>query len=69
MKEAKIVAIVVLVILLGIVVIQNRADVETHFLIISVKMPQILLLLLTTAGGFALGMLVALGWRYRKPRV
>lgn len=60
MKSVKIILILVLVSALGIVFIQNRAPVKTHFLLITVEMPHILLLLLTMAGGFVLGLLVAL---------
>lgn len=59
MKTAKLIGILALVLSLGIVFIQNRAPVRTHFLFITVEMPHILLLLLTAGGGFALGLLVA----------
>jgi len=60
MKTAKLIGILVLVLALGIVIIQNRAPVQTHFLLVTVEMPQILLLMLTAGAGFALGLLVAL---------
>jgi uncharacterized integral membrane protein len=60
MKTAKLIGILALVLVLGIVIIQNRAPVQTHFLLITVEMPHILLLLLIAGGGFALGLLVAL---------
>lgn len=60
MKNAKLIAILVLVVLLGTVVIQNRAPVETTFLVVTVTMPLILLLALTAAVGFAIGLLVAM---------
>jgi len=60
MKTAKLLGILVLVLVLGIVIIQNRAPVRTHFLLITVEMPHVLLLLLIAGGGFALGLLVAL---------
>lgn len=63
MKTSKIVAILVLALLLGAVVIQNRQPVETRFLMVTVTMPQILLLLITVGGGFCLGLLVAIGVR------
>lgn len=52
MKTAKLIAILVLTVVLGIVVIQNSAPVQTRFLFITVEMPQILLLLLTAGAGF-----------------
>lgn len=60
MKTAKLMGILILVVLLGIVIIQNRAPVQTRFLLVTIEMPQILLLLLTAGAGFALGLLVAL---------
>ncbi|MFN3480217.1 MAG: lipopolysaccharide assembly protein LapA domain-containing protein [Thermodesulfovibrionales bacterium] len=66
MKTAKLIGILVLVIVLGIVFIQNREPVRTHFLFITIEMPHILLLLLTAGGGFALGLLVALFTRSKK---
>lgn len=68
MKTTKLIGILVLVVVLGAVIIQNRAPVRTHFLLITIEMPHILLLLLTVAGGFALGLLVAL-WGKSKPKV
>jgi uncharacterized integral membrane protein len=59
MKTIRLIAMLVLVLVLGTVIIQNRAPVETHFLFITVTMPHILLLLLSIGGGFALGLLVA----------
>ncbi len=63
MKNTKIIAILVLALLLGAVVLQNRQPVETQFLMVTVTMPQILLLLLTTGGGFCLGLLTTLSVR------
>ncbi len=50
--------IVLLIAALAIVIAQNRAPVQTHFLLITIEMPQILLLALTALGGFVVGMLV-----------
>jgi len=60
MKNTKLIAILVLAIALGAIIIQNRAPVRTRFLLITLEMPQILLLALTVVGGFCLGLLVAL---------
>ncbi|MDI1472163.1 MAG: LapA family protein [Thermodesulfovibrio sp.] len=60
MNTAKLICILVLVILLGIVFIQNLEPIKIHFLFITIEMPHILLLLFTAAGGFALGLLTAL---------
>ncbi|MBE0425707.1 MAG: DUF1049 domain-containing protein [Nitrospirae bacterium] len=60
MKTAKLIGILALVLVLGIVIVQNRGPVRTHLLFITIEMPHILLLLLIAGGGFALGLLVAL---------
>lgn len=67
MKTAKLIAILVLTVALGIIVIQNSAPIQTRFLFITVEMPQILLLLLIAVVGFCLGLLVAL-WGKRDQR-
>ncbi|MBL9141622.1 MAG: LapA family protein [Phycisphaerae bacterium] len=63
MKNAKLIAILVLVVLLGTIIVQNRGPVETHLLVVTVTMPQILLLALTAAGGFVIGVLAAMTGR------
>lgn len=60
MKKIKLIAILVLAVVLGAVIVQNRNPVQAHFLMITVEMPQILLLLLSAGLGFILGLLVAL---------
>ncbi|MDD3619567.1 MAG: LapA family protein [Desulfobulbaceae bacterium] len=40
-------------------IFQNRSPVQAHFLFVTVEMPVILLLVLTAALGFILGMLVS----------
>ena len=60
MKKIKLIAILVLVCALGAVTLQNRNPVQTHFLLMTLEMPLILLLFLTAGLGFALGLLAAL---------
>lgn len=60
MKNAKLVTILAITMALGALLIQNRAPVQTRFLMLTVEMPQILLLVLAVGGGFALGLLTAL---------
>ncbi len=62
-KNAKWISIVVLVLLLGTLIFQNSAPIQTHFLMITITMPQILLLALVLGGGFCLGLLAA--WRIK----
>jgi len=65
MKKAKLMAILVIVCALVVVIIQNRAPVQAHFLFVAVEMPVILLLVLTAALGFVLGLLAAF---YNSPK-
>ncbi|MBN1548728.1 MAG: LapA family protein [Syntrophaceae bacterium] len=60
MKKIKLVGILILICALGAVILQNRNPVQTHFLLMTLEMPHILLLLLTAGMGFALGLLVSL---------
>lgn len=60
MKNAKLVGILILSLLLVSVVAQNTGPVEAQFLWIHLETPMIILLMLTTVGGFMLGLLVAL---------
>ena len=60
MKQAKFIAVLILVILCLIIVLQNTATVETKILFITISMPRAVLLLTTTAIGFALGVLLSL---------
>jgi uncharacterized integral membrane protein len=56
-----------LVAALLIVVLQNRAPVQTQFLLVTLEMPHILLLALTALGGFVVGLVAPALWR--GPRV
>ncbi len=72
MKKGWLILLLILAILLVIIIIQNREPVQTHFLFITVEMPQILLLLITACFGFAIGVLVSLltglkKGKYEKP--
>jgi len=60
MKTAKLIVLLILVILLGIVFVQNLERVKLHFLFITIEMPHIILLLFAVGAGFVLGLLVVL---------
>jgi uncharacterized integral membrane protein len=60
MKKVKLVAILALSLVLLLIVAQNTAPVQGHFLWFTAEMPAIVLLLLTAAIGFMLGIIVAL---------
>jgi uncharacterized integral membrane protein len=67
-KNAKLALILGLSLALVLVVIQNTTPVQGRFLWFSAEVPVILLLVLTTAGGFILGLLVAIFYqKERKP--
>jgi uncharacterized integral membrane protein len=48
------------VVILAIIIVQNREPVPTHFLLVAVRMPLILLLIITAGAGFVIGVLTAL---------
>lgn len=57
-KHLHIILTLVIVVLLGALIIQNRDPVRTQLLFIAVEMPLVLLLALTSGLGFVLGLLV-----------
>ena len=57
MRGVKIAIPVVLAVLLVIVVLQNREDVETHLLFFTVTMPQVALLGVILVAGYLLGII------------
>ena len=66
MKNIKIVLIAVVLTLAVVVALQNKEQVETKFLFTSITMPRVMLLLLTLALGFIIGIITA-GLLRRKP--
>lgn len=60
MKNFKLFIILFLSIFLSIVIIQNTQPVQTKITFVTIEMPLILLLIITAASGFTLGILVAL---------
>lgn len=60
MRKAKVVSILILGIALMLLIVQNTTPVTGRFLWYSTEVPAILLLFLTAAGGFILGLLVPL---------
>jgi len=59
MKKVKTVIIIVLTLLVLIVVLQNTQAVETRLLLLTVTMPNAVLIILTLLVGFAIGIIVA----------
>ncbi len=58
MSHWKLVAIAIVVILAIVVVMQNTQSVETRLLFVTVEMPRAVLLFVTLAIGFVVGVLV-----------
>jgi len=60
MKKVRLVIMVIIVLALMVLAVQNTSPVEAHFLWMSAEIPAVVLLFLTAAGGFVVGLLVAL---------
>ncbi|HSZ77345.1 MAG TPA: LapA family protein [Chthoniobacterales bacterium] len=60
MRNFKLVIASLLAVLVAIVVVQNREQVATHILFATVMMPHAILLFITAAAGFALGVILTL---------
>jgi uncharacterized integral membrane protein len=60
MRNLKLVIASLLAILVAIVVVQNGEPVATHVLFATVMMPHAILLFITAAAGFALGVILTL---------
>ena len=60
MRNFKLVIASLLAILVAIVVVQNREQVATHVLFTTIMMPHAILLFITAAAGFALGVILTL---------
>ena len=60
MRNLKLITASILAILVAIIVVQNREPVATHVLFATVVMPHAILLFITAAAGFALGVLLTL---------
>jgi uncharacterized integral membrane protein len=60
LKPWKVVALLILILIAVVIVLQNTETVETRVLFFSLRMPRAVLLLVATAIGFALGLVVSL---------
>jgi uncharacterized integral membrane protein len=60
MRNFKLATASFLAIVVAIIVVQNREPVATHVLFATVVMPHAILLFITAAAGFALGVLLTL---------
>ena len=69
MRNLKLITASLLAILVAIIVVQNRDPVGTHILFLTVFMPLAILLFITAAAGFALGVLLTLSLNTRRNQV
>jgi uncharacterized integral membrane protein len=69
MRKLKIITASILVILVAIMVVQNREQVTTHLLFATVSMPHAVLIFIVAAAGFALGVLLGLSLNTKRKRV
>ena len=69
MRNLKLIAASFLAILVAIVVVQNREPVATHVLFATVVMPHAILLFITAAAGFALGVLLTLSLSTKRSQI
>ena len=60
MKKMKIILIITFSIVIALIILQNTARVQAHFLWFTAEVPIIVLLFFTSVGAFILGLVVAL---------
>jgi uncharacterized integral membrane protein len=69
MRNFKLIAASCLAILVAIIVVQNRDPVATHLLFATLSMPLAILLFITAAAGFALGVLLTMSLHARRNQI
>lgn len=60
MKKLRIILIIAFSLVVALIILQNTARVQAHFLWFTSEIPVIVLLFFTAVGGFVLGLFVAL---------
>lgn len=68
MTRAKLIIAFILVVLVLVIVLQNTAPMETHFLFVTVTMPRAAFFGITFLIGVAVGILIALGLSVKKAK-
>jgi uncharacterized integral membrane protein len=66
MRNLKLIVASVLAILVAILVVQNTEPVETHLLFATVVMPRAVLIFISAAAGFALGVLLTMSLKPKR---
>jgi uncharacterized integral membrane protein len=69
MRNFKIIFASLLAILVAIMVVQNREPVTTHLLFATIVMPHAVLLFITAAAGFILGVLLTLSLNPKRKKI
>jgi uncharacterized integral membrane protein len=69
MRDLKLITASILAILVAVLVIQNTEPVETHLLFGTVAMPHAVLIFISSAAGFALGVLLTMSLRSKRKNI
>jgi uncharacterized integral membrane protein len=69
MRNFKLIVASCLAILVAIIVVQNRDPVATHLLFATLSMPLAILLFITAAAGFALGVLLTMSHHAKRNQI
>jgi uncharacterized integral membrane protein len=66
MRDLKLITASIVAILVAILVVQNTEPVETHLLFATVAMPHAVLIFISSAAGFALGVLLTMSLKSKR---
>jgi uncharacterized integral membrane protein len=66
MRNLKLITASILAILVAVLVVQNTEPVETHLLFATVAMPHAVLIFISAAAGFALGVLLTMSLKSKR---
>ncbi len=69
MRDLKLIIASIVAILVVILVVQNTEPVETHLLFATVAMPHAVLIFISAAAGFALGVLLTMSMKSKRKNV
>ena len=69
MRDLKLITAAIVAILVAILVVQNTEPVETHLLFATVAMPHAVLIFISAAAGFALGVLVTMSLKSKRKNI
>ncbi len=69
MKKFKIILIIIIFAIAVIIALQNRENVTTRLLLVTITMPHMLLMIVTFAAGFFVGLIVASLLHRKTPKI